>query len=78
MVRGPQAGLDAVAEIERDGRLAAYRYLPSTKADLLRRLGRDEEAAEAYRQAIDLVGNGSERAFLTARLAALARPNDRR
>ena len=34
-----------VEALERDGRLAGYRYLPSTKADLLRRLGRDGEAA---------------------------------
>jgi RNA polymerase sigma-70 factor (ECF subfamily) len=73
MLDGPQAGLDAVLEVERDGRLAAYRYLPAAKADLLRRLGRLDEAAEAYRAAIDLVGNDSERAFLTARLAALGR-----
>jgi RNA polymerase sigma-70 factor (ECF subfamily) len=73
MLDGPQAGLDAVLEVERDGRLAAYRYLPATKADLLRRLGRLDEAAEAYRAAIDLVGNDSERAFLTARLTALGR-----
>ena len=35
MVDGPEAGLDAIAAIERDGRLAGYRYLPSAKADLL-------------------------------------------
>jgi RNA polymerase sigma-70 factor (ECF subfamily) len=71
MVDGPQAGLDALAEVERDGRLATYRYLPATKADLLRRLGRYDEAASAYRAAIDLVGNQAERDFLTARLASV-------
>jgi RNA polymerase sigma-70 factor (ECF subfamily) len=71
MLQGPRAGLDALAEIERDGRLAAYRYLPATKADLLRRLGRLEESAEQYRAAIELAGNDAEREFLLARLATL-------
>jgi RNA polymerase sigma-70 factor (ECF subfamily) len=45
--------------------------LPATKADLLRRLGRADEAAAAYRAAIALVGNDAERAFLEGRLAEL-------
>jgi RNA polymerase sigma-70 factor (ECF subfamily) len=73
MVDGPAAALAEVEALEADGRLAAYRYLPATKADLLRRLGRDEEAARAYRDALALVGNGAEREFLDARLAGLAR-----
>ena len=44
MVHGPEAGLAEVAALEADGRLAGYRYLPATKADLLRRLGRRDEA----------------------------------
>jgi RNA polymerase sigma-70 factor (ECF subfamily) len=71
MLHGPQAGLDQVLELERDGRLSAYRYLPATKADLLRRLGRLDEAAAAYQAAIALAGNDSERAFLSARMDAL-------
>jgi RNA polymerase sigma-70 factor (ECF subfamily) len=74
MAEGPQAGLDALADVERDGRLASYRYLPATRADLLRRLGRHEEAAGSYRAALALAGNESERAFLTARLAAVEGP----
>ena len=50
-----------------DGRLAGYRYLPSTRADLLRRLGRQAEAASAYDDALALADNDAERAFLTAR-----------
>ena len=70
MADGPQAGLAEVERLERDGRLAGYQYLPAVKADLLSRLGREAEAAAAYRQALDLTANEAERAFLTARLAA--------
>jgi predicted RNA polymerase sigma factor len=41
------------------------------KADLLTRLGRGDEAAGAYRRALELTANEAERAFLTGRLAAL-------
>ena len=56
MADGPGAGLAAIGELERDGRLAGYRYLPAAKADLLRRLGRAEEAAQAYRRLADEPG----------------------
>jgi RNA polymerase sigma-70 factor, ECF subfamily len=69
MVDGPAAALAVVEELERDGRLAGYRYLPATKADLLRRLGRHEEAVEAYRAALDLTENATERAFLADQAA---------
>jgi RNA polymerase sigma-70 factor (ECF subfamily) len=68
MVDGPQAALEEVAVLEADGRLAGYRYLPATKADMLRRLGRHEEAAEAYRAALALSDNAAEREFLVDRL----------
>jgi RNA polymerase sigma-70 factor, ECF subfamily len=71
MVDGPAAALAVVEDLERDGRLAGYRYLPSTKADLLRRLGRHEEAVEAYRAALDLTENATERAFLADRVDQL-------
>jgi RNA polymerase sigma-70 factor (ECF subfamily) len=71
MVRGPQAALTEIEALENDARLAGYRYLPATKADLLRRLGRVDEAATAYETALSLADNDAERAFLTARLAAL-------
>ena len=51
MVEGPAAALAEVEALERDGRLAGYRYLPATKADLLHRLGRDAEAAARTRGA---------------------------
>ena len=54
MADGPEAGLAEIEELERDGRLAGYRYLPAAKADLLRRLGRHAEAARAYQEALEL------------------------
>ena len=50
--RARQAALAEVEALERDGRLAGYRYLPATKADLLHRLGRDAEAVDAYQAAL--------------------------
>jgi RNA polymerase sigma-70 factor (ECF subfamily) len=64
MVSGPQAALAEVEKLERDGRLSGYHYLPAIKADLLSRIGRTSEAADAYRQAFDLAANEAERAFL--------------
>jgi len=69
MVWGPEAGLEEIEALESDGRLSGYRYLPATKADLLRRLGRHPEAALAYRAALELTDNEAERRFLSARLA---------
>jgi RNA polymerase sigma-70 factor (ECF subfamily) len=69
MVRGPEAGLAELGDLARDGRLDGYHYLPSVQADLLRRLGRHDEAAVAYQAALDLVDNDAERQFLAARLA---------
>ncbi len=65
MADGPEAGLAEIGELERDGRLAGYRYLPAAKADLLRRLGRLDEAAQAYRAALELTANEAERSFLS-------------
>ncbi len=69
MAEGPAAALAEVEALERDGRLARYRYLPATKADLLHRLGRDAEAADAYRAALELTDNDAEQEFLAGRLA---------
>ncbi|MFW6091600.1 MAG: RNA polymerase sigma factor [Actinomycetota bacterium] len=68
MVDGPQAALADVEALEDDGRLAGYRYLPATKADLLHRLGRHREAAAAYRAALALSDNAAEQEFLTERI----------
>jgi RNA polymerase sigma-70 factor (ECF subfamily) len=72
MVDGREAALAAVEALERDGRLAGYRYLPATKADLLHGLGRDAEAAVAYREALALTDNATEHAFLVSRLDVVA------
>ncbi len=53
--------------------LPGYHLLPAARADLLRRLGRRAEAAEAYRQALALVTNEAERRFLERRLAEVTR-----
>lgn len=68
MVDGPEAALAEVEALERDGRLSGYHYLPATKADLLRRLGRAGEAADAYRAALDLTDNAPEQEFLAERV----------
>ena len=68
MARGPAAGLAAVDALAGEPQLAGYPYLPATRADLLRRLGRGDEAVEAYRQALALTSNAAERAFLQARV----------
>ncbi|MGW0606721.1 hypothetical protein [Streptomyces sp. NPDC002644] len=67
MVSGPARALAEVTALEKDSRLARYQYPPAIKADLLRRLGRPEEAALACRQALELTENDTERAFLTER-----------
>jgi RNA polymerase sigma-70 factor, ECF subfamily len=69
-VDGPEAALALVEALEHDGRLAGYRYLPATKADLLHRLDRHAEAADAYRAALRLADNAAEQDFLTERASA--------
>jgi len=69
MAQGPAAGLPLVTALEASGKLAGYHLLPATRADFLRRLGRLPEAAEAYREALDLASTDAERRFLGRRLA---------
>jgi RNA polymerase sigma-70 factor (ECF subfamily) len=68
MVDGPAVALEQVEQLERDGGLAGYRYLPATKADLLHRLGRDAEAVRAYQAALALSDNTAEQEFLADRI----------
>ena len=68
MVDGPGAALAEVDALADGGRLAGYHYLPATRADLLHRLGRDAEAATAYREALAQCDNAAEREFLAGRL----------
>ena len=51
------------------GELTSYHLLPAARAHLLARLGRREEAAEAYRRALAVVTNDAERRFLERELA---------
>jgi RNA polymerase sigma-70 factor (ECF subfamily) len=69
MADGPAAGLALVDELRRGGQLDEYHLLWATEADLLRRLGRFDEAARAYRRALERVATGPERRFLERRLA---------
>jgi RNA polymerase sigma-70 factor (ECF subfamily) len=71
MATGIERGLVLVDELDRRGELAAYHLLPAARAELLRRLGRHAEAADAYRRALALVGNEAERRHLDKRLKEL-------
>jgi RNA polymerase sigma-70 factor (ECF subfamily) len=66
-VSGPDEGLRLLAELD----LESYHLFHAARADLLRRLGRDAEAAAAYGAAIALAGNEAEQAFLSARRDSL-------
>jgi RNA polymerase sigma-70 factor, ECF subfamily len=69
MADGPAAGLAIVDELAASGALAGYHLLPATRADLLRRLDRRDEAAAEYRAALALAGTEAERRYLQRRLA---------
>jgi RNA polymerase sigma-70 factor (ECF subfamily) len=74
----PGADLDQVlAELDALGNelaLRSYAYLPATRADVLARLNRPEEAAAAYEQAMELTSNEAERRFLVRRRSELVSP----
>lgn len=65
MADGFERGLALLERIH----LPGYHLLPAARADLLRRLGKNPEAAEAYRQALELATNEAERRYLERRLA---------
>src|SRR5271170_1726831 len=69
MAEGPSSGLALIDELEAKGELSGYHLLPAARADLLRREGRWQEAAESYRQALAMVTNDPERRYLSRRLA---------
>ncbi len=68
MANGPEAGLALVDRLKASGELRDYHLLQATRADLLRRLGRDREAAEAYRESLSLARTDAERRYLAKRL----------
>ncbi len=71
MVDGPERALRLVDSIGKRGDLAGYHMLPAVRGDLLRRMGRQNEAIVAYRQALKSTDLEPERRFLAARLAEL-------
>jgi RNA polymerase sigma-70 factor (ECF subfamily) len=71
-VAGPAVGLAAMDLLATDPAMAWYRFFHAARADLLRRLGRDAEAAAAYDRALALAPNGPERTFLERRRREVA------
>jgi RNA polymerase sigma-70 factor, ECF subfamily len=65
----PDRALDLVDSLD----LGEYRYLHSTRAELLRRLGRNDEAREAFERAVGLAVTDLEHRFLVRRLSELDR-----
>jgi RNA polymerase sigma-70 factor (ECF subfamily) len=68
MAEGPEAGLALLDVLDADSRLAGYHLLPATRADLLRRGGRFDEALPHYRRALELAPSDPERRFLERRI----------
>jgi RNA polymerase sigma factor (sigma-70 family) len=74
MAFGPQAGLEVVDQLVEEPALRGYHLLPAVRGDLLSKLGRSREAHAEFERAAALTRNGSERAVLLERAAALAQP----
>jgi len=77
MARTPQEGLALLDGIEQREDVSDFHLLPAARADLLRRMGRNTEAAEAYRRTLSLATNDVERRFLLRRLAEVEGSNGR-
>lgn len=69
---GPEHGLVALAALRASGALDGDHYLSAAEADLLRRAGRNGEAAAPYRAALELVRNDAERGYLERRLGEVS------
>ena len=74
MARSLEEGLALLDELEKQQELREFHLLPAARADVLRRLGRKSEAAEAYRRAFSLATNDVERRFLRRRIGELTNP----
>lgn len=74
MAHGPRAGLAIIDELSESGELNEYHLLHAARADMLRRLGSNTEAAESYELALNLATNDSERRFLERRLREVQSP----
>jgi RNA polymerase sigma-70 factor (ECF subfamily) len=68
MAKGPQPALELIDELAASGELDDYHLLHAARADMLRRLGSNDEAAQSYETALRLVTNDNERRFLERRL----------
>ncbi|MDQ1608343.1 MAG: polymerase sigma-70 factor, subfamily [Microbacteriaceae bacterium] len=68
MSAGPAVGLEQVNLVAESKALDGFYLVPAAQADFLRRLGRMEEAANRYREAISLVSSDPERRYLERRL----------
>ncbi|WP_213998236.1 RNA polymerase sigma factor [Arsukibacterium sp.] len=68
---GPAAGLALINELEQQGDLNQYHLLYAAKADLLRKLGLDAQALQAYQQALSLCKQAPEQRFLQQQIAVL-------
>jgi RNA polymerase sigma-70 factor (ECF subfamily) len=68
---GLETGLGLIDKLGSSGELQSYHLYHAARADILRRLGRSQEAAEAYRLALGLTGNAVERRYIRRRLAEL-------
>jgi RNA polymerase sigma-70 factor, ECF subfamily len=75
LAHGEEFGLELMAPLDEE--LDGYHLLHSARADLLRRIGRDEEAAQSYARALALVTQPAQRAFLERRLAEVTGPPTR-
>lgn len=72
MAEGPAAGLAIIDRLRGEPALRRYQWLPSVRGDLLAKLGRVDEAREAFLEAAALAGNGRERELLLERAQALS------
>jgi RNA polymerase sigma-70 factor (ECF subfamily) len=71
MGEGLSRGLAMIDELGSSGDLGAYYLFHAARADILRRLARSQEAAEAYRHALSLTANQVEQDYLRRRLSQL-------
>jgi RNA polymerase sigma-70 factor (ECF subfamily) len=71
MADGAPAGLVLVDALGREGDLDAYHLFHAVRADLLRRLGRNDEAIAVYRRALDLAPTEAERRHLEKRMSEI-------
>ena len=74
MVDGPGRALELVDALAATGELDGYHLLHAARADLLRRMGSRDEAAQSYARALSLATNDSERRFLDRRLREVQSP----